>query len=40
MRRTPTSIDTAQFPAEVRPLLKGAAVYDSSCSPDSSTDFK
>lgn len=33
MKRTLLSIDTASFPAEYRPLLTGAAVYDSSCSP-------
>lgn len=39
MRRTPITVDTAQFPAEVRPLLTGAAVYDSSCSPEARVWF-
>ncbi len=32
MKRTLSHIDTAEFPAEYRPLLTGAPVYDSSCS--------
>ena len=32
MNRTPVTVDTQQFPDFVRPLLAGAAVYDSSCS--------
>ena len=33
MKRTLLSIDTNDFPSEYRPLLTGAPVYDSSCSP-------
>ena len=33
MKRTLLNIDPLEFPAEYRPLLTGAAVYDSSCSP-------
>lgn len=32
MKRTPICVDTALFPAEYRPFLTGAPVYDSSCS--------
>ncbi len=33
MERKPVIIDPLQFPAPVREILAGAAVYDSSCSP-------
>ena len=33
MKRTLLTIDPLTFPAEYRPLLSGAPVYDSSCSP-------
>ena len=33
MKKTRLTIDPLAFPAEYRPLLTGAAVYDSSCSP-------
>ncbi len=33
MKRTPVTIDPAAFPLTLRPLLTGAPVYDSSCSP-------
>ena len=33
MKKTLLTIDPLAFPAEYRPLLTGAAVYDSSCSP-------
>ena len=39
MKRTLLLIDPMQFPAEYRPLLTGAAVYDSSCSPEARVYF-
>lgn len=33
MKRTLITPDLAQYPAELRPLLEGAPLYDSSCSP-------
>ena len=39
MKRTLLTIDMAQFPAEYCPLLTGAAVYDSSCSPAAKVYF-
>ena len=33
MKRTLLTIDPLIFPAEYRPLLTGADIYDSSCSP-------
>ncbi len=33
MKRTPITPELSDFPADYRPLLAGAAVYDSSCSP-------
>ncbi len=33
MQRTQIAVDPQDFPAVFRPLLEGAAVYDSSCSP-------
>ena len=33
MKRTLLNMDPLEFPAEYRPLLTGAPVYDSSCSP-------
>ena len=33
MKRTRITVDPQEFPAQLRPLLEGAAVYDSSCSP-------
>ena len=33
MKRTLLTVDTTTFPSEYRPLLTGAPVYDSSCSP-------
>lgn len=39
MQRTPVSIDPAQFPAALQPLLSGAQVYDSSCSPHAKVYF-
>ena len=33
MKRTLLTLDPLAFPVEYRPLLTGAAVYDSSCSP-------
>lgn len=32
MKRTPTSVDPAAYPAEIRHYLAGAKIYDSSCS--------
>ncbi len=39
MKRTLLSIDPAQFPTEYHPLLTGAPVYDSSCSPAAKVYF-
>ena len=39
MKRTLLNIDPLEFPAEYRPLLTGAAVYDSSCSPQARVYF-
>ena len=39
MKRTPITADTALFPAAFRPLLTGAALYDSSCSPEARVWF-
>ena len=39
MKRTPIIPDPASFPAEIRPLLAGGAVYDSSCSPEARVYF-
>jgi kanamycin kinase len=39
MKRTSVSTDIHAFPAEYRPLLSGAAVYDSSCSPEARVYF-
>ncbi|MBQ9151570.1 MAG: aminoglycoside 3'-phosphotransferase, partial [Clostridia bacterium] len=39
MKRTLLSIDTSSFPADYRPLLTGAPVYDSSCSPQAKVYF-
>lgn len=39
MKRTPVSMNEALFPAELRPFLSGAAVFDSSCSADSRVYF-
>ena len=33
MKRTPIQLDPEQFPAPLRPFLRDAAVFDSSCSP-------
>ena len=33
MRRTLLTINPVTFPTEYRPLLTGADIYDSSCSP-------
>ena len=34
MKRTLITVDVGEYPATYRPLLQGAAVYDSSCSPE------
>lgn len=34
MKRTPVLLDPRRFPARFRPLLDGADLYDSSCSPE------
>ena len=39
MKRTLLTVDPLAFPAEYRPLLSGAAVYDSSCSPAAKVYF-
>lgn len=39
MIRTLITVDPARFPSSVRPLLTGAAVYDSSCSPEARVYF-
>jgi len=39
MKRTPVSVDPAQFPESFRELLSGAAVFDSSCSPEARVWF-
>lgn len=39
MNRQPITIDMSAFPAEFHPLLEGAAVYDSSCSPEARVYF-
>ena len=36
---TPISIDIETYPAEFRPVLSGARIYDSSCSPDAKVIF-
>jgi kanamycin kinase len=39
MLRTPISADSSRFPDFVRPLLDGAALFDSSCSPEARVFF-
>ncbi len=39
MKRTPITLDFSIFPAEIRPLLTGADIYDSSCSPEARVYF-
>ena len=39
MNRTLITPDLTLFPADVRPLLTGAAIYDSSCSPEARVYF-
>ncbi len=39
MKRTPITLDPAEFPADLRPLLAGADLYDSSCSPTARVIF-
>jgi len=39
MKRTPLTIDPDMFPAQFRPLLLDAPLYDSSCSPDAKVYF-
>ncbi len=39
MKRTLLTIDANKFPADYRPLLTGAPVYDSSCSPAAKVYF-
>lgn len=39
MKRTKTQLDPAQLPAEAARLLEGAALYDSSCSPQAQVVF-
>ena len=39
MKRTLLTVDTTTFPSEYRPLLTGAPVYDSSCSPQAKMYF-
>ena len=39
MKRTLISPEWERFPAEIRPLLEGAALYDSSCSPQARVLF-
>lgn len=39
MNRTPVHVDLGEYPAEFRSLLQGAAVYDSSCSPQARVWF-
>ena len=39
MKRTPITPDITAFPTDFRPLLEGAAVYDSSCSPAAQVYF-
>ena len=34
MKRTKTTLNPAEFPAEIRPCLAGAEIWDSSCSPE------
>ena len=34
MKRTPLDIDLNYFPAQLHPIIEGAAIYDSSCSPE------
>ncbi len=39
MTLTPITIDIDKYPAELRPLLSGAKLYDSSCSPEARVIF-
>jgi kanamycin kinase len=39
MKLTPITADIANYPTELRPLLNGAKLYDSSCSPDAKVIF-
>lgn len=39
MKRTPMHLHTADIPAVFHPLLKNAAIYDSSCSPEARVIF-
>jgi kanamycin kinase len=39
MTRTRITPDLSAFPADVRPFLTGAAIYDSSCSPEARVYF-
>ena len=39
MKLTPVQLDISEFPAEFHPLLRGAALYDSSCSPEARVIF-
>ena len=36
---TPIQIDTNEYPTELHPLLSGANLYDSSCSPEAKVIF-
>ena len=39
MKRTPITADLSQFPRELQPLLVGAPLFDSSCSPEARVYF-
>ena len=39
MTLTPVSVHVEEYPAELRPLLSGAKLYDSSCSPEARVIF-
>ena len=39
MKRTPISLNLNDYPEEFHPLLQGATVFDSSCSPEAKVIF-
>ena len=39
MQRTPIFVELPQFPSQFHPILQGAPVYDSSCSPAAKVYF-
>jgi len=39
MKMTPTAVDTSLFPEDIKKFMRGADIYDSSCSPEARVYF-